>query len=185
MAQKGKTKIQILKGLLVLDGSEYPKGATVEVEPSVLDWLKGKKSHTLDFSVVGADKPKASAPSNAPTDKGPAITGNAGSSDQDPAAQGGAGSGSDEDQEEDGDQDGDQDQELDQDGDQDQGGDPDQGAQTVLGLKSVDAALEARLAEAGLDSLEKLREVSVGKLTTIKGVGKVRAEAIKAEVEAI
>lgn len=179
MAQKGKIKIQILKGLLVLDGSEYPKGATVEVEPSVLDWLKGKKSHTLDFSVVGADKPKASAPSNAPTDKGPATTGNAGSSDQDPAAQGGAGSGSDEDQEEDGDQENDQEQEL------DQGGDPDQGAQTVLGLKSVDAALEARLAEAGLESLEKLREVSVGKLTTIKGVGKVRAEAIKAEVEAI
>lgn len=173
MAQKGKTKIQILKGLLVLDGIEYPKGSTAEVDPSVLEWLRGKKSHTLDFSVVVTDTPKASAISNAPTDKGPAITGNAGSSDQDPDSQG---VWSDEDQ------DGDQDQELDQDGDQDQGGNPDQGAQTVLGLKSVDAALEARLAEAGLDSLEKLQGVSVGKLTTIKGVGKLRAEAIKAEV---
>lgn len=170
MAQKGKTKIQILKGLLVLDGSEYPKGATVEVEPSVLEWLKGKKSHTLDFSVVKGDKPKAAA---APTDKAPADQGTTGASNQAPDSQA---PGSEEDQE-DGDEDGDQE------GDQD-GGNADQGVQTVLGLKSVDAALEARLAEAGLDSLEKLREISAGKLTTIKGVGKLRAEAIKAEVGA-
>ncbi len=175
MAQKGKTKIQILKGLLVLDGMEYPKGSTAEVDPSVLEWLKGKKSHTLDFSVVKGDKPKAST---APTDKGPANQGNSGSSDQDPDSQG---AGSDEDQ--DGDQE--QEQEQDGDGDQDQGGNSDQGTQTRLGLKSVDAALEARLAEAGLDSLEKLQGISVGKLTTIKGVGKLRAEAIKAEVGAL
>jgi len=177
MAQKGKTKIQILKGLLVLDGTEYPKGSTAEVDPSVLEWLKGKKSHTLDFSVVKGDKPKAAS---APTDKGPADQGNTGSSDQDPDSQG---AGSDEDQ--DGDLDGDQDQDQGGDGYQDQGGNSDQETQTRLGLKSVDAALEARLAEAGLDSLEKLQGISVGKLTTIKGVGKLRAEAIKAEVGAL
>jgi len=116
-----------------------------------------------------------------PTDKGPATTGNPAPSDQGTGAPAGEDSGSDEDPEG-GDQDGDQDQ--DNEGNQD-GGDADQGAQTVLGLKSVDAALEARLAEAGLDSLEKLREISVGKLTTIKGVGKLRAEAIKAEVGAL
>lgn len=176
MAQKGKIKIQILKGLLVLDGIEYPKGSTAEVDISVLEWLRGKKSHTLDFSVVGIDTPKASAFSNAPTDKGPANQGNSGSSDQDPDSQA---AGSDEDQ------DGDQDQDQDGDGDQDQSGNSDQETQTLLGLKSVDAALEARLAEAGLDSLEKLQGVSVGKLTTIKGVGKLRAEAIKAEVGAL
>lgn len=176
MAQKGKIKIQILKGLLVLDGIEYPKGSTAEVDLSVLEWLRGKKSHTLDFSVVGIDTPKASAFSNAPTDKGPANQGNSGSSDQDPDSQA---AGSDEDQ------DGDQDQDQDGDGDQDQSGNSDQETQTLLGLKSVDAALEARLAEAGLDSLEKLQGVSVGKLTTIKGVGKLRAEAIKAEVGAL
>ena len=169
MAQKGKTTILILKGLLVLDGREYPKGSTAEVDSSVLEWLKGKKSHTLDFSVVKGDKPKAAA---APTDKDPADQGTTGASDQAPDS---LGAGSDEDPEG-----GDEDL----DGDQD-GGNADQGAQTVLGLKSVDAALEARLAEAGLDSLEKLREISVGKLTTIKGVGKLRAEAIKAEVGAL
>lgn len=176
MTQKGKTKIQILKGLLVLDGIEYYKGSTPEVDFSVLEWLRGKKSHTLDFSVVGIDTPKASAFSNAPTDKGPANQGNSGSSDQDPDSRA---AGSDEDQ------DGDQDQDQEGDGDQDQSGNSDQDTQTLLGLKSVDAALEARLAEAGLDSLEKLQGVSVGKLTTIKGVGKLRAEAIKAEVGAL
>lgn len=175
MAQKEKIKILILKGLLILDGIEYPKGSTTEVDLSVLEWLRGKKSPTLDFSVVGIDTPKAPT---APTDKGPANQGNSGSSNQDPDSQG---AGSDEDQ--DGDQD--QDQDQDGDGDQDQSGNSDQETQTLLGLKSVDAALEARLAEAGLDSLEKLQAASVGKLTTIKGVGKVRAEAIKAEVEAI
>ena len=59
MAQKEKTKIQILKGLLVLDGTEYHKGSTIEVDLSVLEWLKGKKSPTLDFFVVKVDKPKA------------------------------------------------------------------------------------------------------------------------------
>ena len=176
MAQKEKIKIQILKGLLILDGIEYHKGSTAEVDLSVLEWLRGKKSHTLDFSVVGIDTPKASAFSNAPTDKEPADQGNSGSSDQDPDSQA---AGSDEDQ------DGDQDQDQDGDGDQDQSGNSDQETQTLLGLKSVDAALEARLAEAGLDSLEKLQGVSVGKLTTIKGVGKLRAEAIKAEVGAL
>ena len=165
MAQKEKTTIQILKGLLVLDGTEYPKGSSIEVDPSVLEWLEGKKSHTLDFSVVGGDKPNST---NVPTDNKP--------SDQDPDSQA---AGSDEDQ------DGDQDQDQDGDGDQDQSGNSDQEPQTRLGLKSVDAALEARLAEAGLDSLEKLQGVSVGKLTTIKGVGKLRAEAIKAEVGAL
>lgn len=178
MAQKEKIKILILKGLLILDGIEYPKDSTAEVDLSVLEWLRGKKSPTLDFSVVGIDTPKASAFSNAPTDKGPANQGNSGSSDQDPDSQG---AGSDEDQ--DGDQD--QDQDQDGDGDQDQSGNSDQETQTLLGLKSVDAVLEARLAEAGLDSLEKLQGVSVGKLTTIKGVGKLRAEAIKAEVGAL
>lgn len=173
MAQKEKTKIQILKGLLVLDGTEYPKGSTAEVDLSVLEWLKGKKSHTLDFSVVKGDNPNST---NVPTDKEPADQGNSGSSDQDPDSQG---AGSDEDQ------DGDQDQDQGGDGDQDQSGNSDQEVQTHLGLKSVDAALEARLAEAGLDSLEKLQGVSVGKLTTIKGVGKLRAEAIKAEVGAL
>ena len=173
MAQKEKTKIQILKGLLVLDGTEYPKGSTIEVDLSVLEWLKGKKSHTLDFFVVKDDKPKAAS---APTDKGPADQGNTGSSDQDPDSQG---AGSDEDQ------DGDQDQDQEGDGDQDQSGNSDQEPQTHLGLKSVDATLEARLADAGLDSLEKLQGVSVGRLTTIKGVGKLRAEAIKVEVEAL
>lgn len=176
MAQKEKIKILILKGLLILDGIEYPKDSTVEVDLSVLEWLRGKKSPTLDFSVVVTDTPKASAFSNAPTDKGPANQGNSGSSDQDPDSQA---AGSDEDQ------DGDQDQDQDGDGDQDQSGNSDQETQTLLGLKSVDAALEARLAEAGLDSLEKLQGVSVGKLTTIKGVGKLRAEAIKAEVGAL
>ncbi len=171
MVQKEKTKIQILKGLLVLDGTEYRKGSTIEVDLSVLEWLKGKKSPTLDFFVVQGDKPKAAS---APTDKGPVDQGNSGSSDQDPDSQG---AGSDEDQ------DGDQDQEGD--GDQDQSGNSDQEVQTRLGLKSVDAALETRLAEAGLDSLEKLQGVSVGKLTTIKGVGKLRAEAIKVEVGAL
>lgn len=175
MAQKEKIKIQILKGLLVLDGREYPKGSTAEVDPSVLEWLRGKKSHTLDFSVVKGDNPNIT---NAPTDKGPANQGDSGSSDQDPDSQA---AGSDEDQ--DGDQD--QDQDQDGDGDQDQSVNSDQETQTLLGLKSVDAALEARLAEAGLDSLEKLQGVSVGKLTTIKGVGKLRAEAIKAEVGAL
>lgn len=170
MVQKEKAKIQILKGLLVLDGTEYPKGSTVEVDLSVLEWLKGKKSHTLDFSVVKGDKPKAAS---APTDKSPADQGNTGSSDQDPDSQG---AGSDEDQ------DGDQDQDQEGDGDQDQSGNSDQEPQTRLGLKSVDATLEARLADAGLDTLEKLQGVSVGKLTTIKGVGKLRAEAIKVEV---
>ena len=175
MAQKEKTKIQILKGLLVLDGTEYPKGSTIEVDLSVLEWLKGKKSHTLDFSVVKDDNPNIT---NVPTDKEPADQGNSGSSDQDPDSQA---AGSDEDQ------DGDQDQDQDQggDGDQDQSGNSGQEVQTRLGLKSVDAALEARLAEAGLDSLEKLQGVSVGKLTTIKGVGKLRAEAIKVEVGAL
>lgn len=175
MAQKEKTKIQILKGLLVLDGTEYPKGSTAEVDLSVFEWLKGKKSHTLDFSVVKGDNPNIT---NVPTDKEPADQGNSGSSDQDPDSQA---AGSDEDQ------DGDQDQDQDQggDGDQDQSGNSDQEVQTRLGLKSVDAALEARLAEAGLDSLEKIQGVSVGKLTTIKGVGKLRAEAIKAEVGAL
>ena len=173
MAQKEKTKIQILKGLLVLDGTEYPKGSTAEVDLSVLEWLKGKKSHTLDFSVVKDDNPNIT---NVPTDKEPADQGNSGSSDQDPDSQG---AGSDEDQ------DGDQDQDQDGEGDQDQSGNSDQEVQTHLGLKSVDAALEARLAEAGLDSLEKLQGVSVGKLTTIKGVGKLRAETIKAEVGAL
>lgn len=173
MAQKEKTKIQILKGLLVLDGTEYPKGSTAEVDLSVLEWLKGKKSHTLDFSVVKGDNPNST---NVPTDKEPADQGNSGSSDQDPDSQA---AGSDEDQ------DGDQDQDQDGEGDQDQSGNSDQEVQTHLGLKSVDAALEARLAEAGLDSLEKLQGVSVGKLTTIKGVGKLRAEAIKAEVGAL
>ena len=173
MAQKEKTKIQILKGLLVLDGTEYPKGSTAEVGLSVLEWLKGKKSHTLDFSVVKGDNPNST---NVPTDKEPADQGNSGSSDQDPDSQA---AGSDEDQ------DGDQDQDQDGEGDQDQSGNSDQEVQTRLGLKSVDAALEARLAEAGLDSLEKLQGVSVGKLTTIKGVGKLRAETIKAEVGAL
>jgi hypothetical protein len=173
VAQKEKTKIQILKGLLVLDGTEYPKGSTAEVDLSVLEWLKGKKSHTLDFSVVKDDNPNII---NVPTDKEPADQGNSGSSDQDPDSQA---AGSDEDQ------DGDQDQDQEGDGDQDQSGNSDQEVQTRLGLKSVDAALEARLAEAGLDSLEKLQGVSVGKLTTIKGVGKLRAEAIKAEVGAL
>lgn len=173
MVQKEKTKIQILKGLLVLDGTEYPKGSTAEVDLSVLEWLKGKKSHTLDFSVVKGDNPNIT---NVPTDKEPADQGNSGSSDQDPDSHA---AGSDEDQ------DGDQDQDQDGDGDQDQSGNSDQEVQTRLGLKSVDAALEARLAEAGLDSLEKLQGVSVGKLTTIKGVGKLRAEAIKAEVGAL
>ncbi|MFA5445346.1 MAG: hypothetical protein WC262_10290 [Bacteroidales bacterium] len=173
MAQKEKTKIQILKGLLVLDGTEYPKGSTAEVDLSVLEWLKGKKSHTLDFSVVKGDNPNST---NVPTDKEPADQGNSGSSDQDPDSQA---AGSDEDQ------DGDQDQDQDGEGDQDQSGNSDQEVQTHLGLKSVDAALEARLAEAGLDSLEKLQGVSVGKLTTIKGVGKLRAETIKAEVGAL
>ena len=173
MAQKEKTKIQILKGLLVLDGTEYPKGSTAEVDLSVLEWLKGKKSHTMDFSVVKGDNPNIP---NVPTDKEPADQGNSGSSDQDPDSQA---AGSDEDQ------DGDQDQDQDGEGDQDQSGNSDQEVQTHLGLKSVDAALEARLAEAGLDSLEKLQGVSVGKLTTIKGVGKLRAEAIKAEVGAL
>ncbi|MDD3516234.1 MAG: hypothetical protein PHD35_10920 [Synergistaceae bacterium] len=173
MVQKEKTKIQILKGLLVLDGTEYPKGSTAEVDLSVLEWLKGKKSHTLDFSVVKGDNPNIT---NVPTDKEPVDQGNPGSSDQDPDPQG---AGSDEDQ------DGDQDQDQGGDGDQDQSGNSDQEVQTRLGLKSVDAALEARLAEAGLDSLEKLQGVSVGKLTTIKGVGKLRAEAIKAEVGAL
>lgn len=177
MAQKEKTKIQILKGLLVLDGTEYPKGSTIEVDLSVFEWLKGKKSHTLDFSVVKGDNPNIT---NVPTDKEPADQGNSGPSDQDTDSQA---AGSDEDQ--DGDQDQDQDQDQDGDGDQDQSGNSDQEAQTRLGLKSVDAALEARLAEAGLDSLEKLQGVSVGKLTTIKGVGKLRAEAIKAEVGAL
>jgi len=175
MVQKEKTKIQILKGLLVLDGTEYPKDSTIEVDLSVLEWLKGKKSPTLDFSVVKGDKPDII---DVPTDKGPADQGNSGSSDQDPKSQS---AGSDEDQ--DGDQDQDQDQEGD--GDQGQGGNSDQEPQTRLGLKSVDAALEARLADAGLDSLEKLQGVSVGKLTTIKGVGKLRAEAIKVEVGAL
>lgn len=173
MAQKEKAKIQILKGLLVLDGTEYPKGSTAEVDLSVLEWLKGKKSHTLDFSVVKGDNPNIT---NVPTDKEPADQGNSGSSDPDPDSQA---AGSDEDQ------DGDQDQDQGGDGDQDQSGNSDQEVQTRLGLKSVDAALEARLAEAGLDSLEKLQGVSVGKLTTIKGVGKLRAEAIKAEVGAL
>lgn len=173
MAQKEKTKIQILKGLLVLDGTEYPKGSTAEVDLPVLEWLKGKKSHTLDFSVVKGDNPNIT---NVPTDKEPADQGNSGSSDQDPDSQA---AGSDEDQ------DGDQDQDQDGEGDQDQSGNSDQEVQTHLGLKSVDAALEARLAEAGLDSLEKLQGVSVGKLTTIKGVGKLRAETIKAEVGAL
>lgn len=173
MAQKEKTKIQILKGLLVLDGTEYPKGSTAEVDLSVLEWLKGKKSHTLDFSVVKGDNPNST---NVPTDKEPADQGNSGYSDQDPDSQA---AGSDEDQ------DGDQDQDQDGEGDQDQSGNSDQEVQTHLGLKSVDAALEARLAEAGLDSLEKLQGVSVGKLTTIKGVGKLRAETIKAEVGAL
>lgn len=175
MAQKGKTAILILKGLLVLDGKEYPKGSTAEVGPSILEWLKGKKSPTLDFSVVEEDKPK-DAPVT--TDKGPADQGTTGASDQAPDSQG---TGSDEDQEE-GDEDLNQDQVSE--GDQD-GGNADQAVPTALGLKSVDAALEARLAEAGLDSLEKLQGVSVGKLTTIKGVGKLRAEAIKAEVGAL
>lgn len=173
MAQKEKTTIQILKGLLVLDGTEYHKGSSIEVDLSVFEWLKGKKSHTLDFSVVKGDNPNIT---NVPTDKEPADQGNSGSSDQDPDSQA---AGSDEDQ------DGDQDQDQDGDGDQDQSGNSDQETQTLLGLKSVDAALEARLAEAGLDSLEKLQGVSVGKLTTIKGVGKLRAEAIKAEVGAL
>lgn len=173
MAKKEKTKIQILKGLLVLDGTEYPKDSTIEVDLSVLEWLKGKKSPTLDFSVVKGDKPDII---DVPIDKGPADQGNSGSSDQDPKSQG---AGSDEDQ------DGDQDQGQEGDGDQGQGGNSDQKPQTRLGLKSVDAALEARLAEAGLDSLEKLQGVSVGKLTTIKGVGKLRAEAIKVEVGAL
>lgn len=173
MAQKEKTTIQILKGLLVLDGTEYPKGSSIEVDLSVFEWLKGKKSPTLDFSVVKGDNPNIT---NVPTDKEPADQGNSGSSDQDPDSQA---AGSDEDQ------DGDQDQDQDGDGDQDQSGNSDQETQTILGLKSVDAALEARLAEAGLDSLEKLQGVSVGKLTTIKGVGKLRAEAIKAEVGAL
>jgi len=173
MAQKEKTKIQILKGLLVLDGTEYHKGSTIEVDLPVLEWLKGKKSHTLDFSVVKGDNPNIT---NVPTDKEPADQGNSGSSDQDPDSQA---AGSDEDQ------DGDQDQDQDGEGDQDQSGNSDQEVQTHLGLKSVDAALEARLAEAGLDSLEKLQGVSVGKLTTIKGVGKLRAETIKAEVGAL
>ncbi len=181
MAQKEKTKIQILKGLLVLDGTEYPKGSTAEVDLSVLEWLKGKKSHTLDFSVVKGDNPNIT---NVPTDKEPADQGNSGSSDQDPDSQG-AGSDEDQDGDQDQDQDGDQDQDQGGDGDQDQSGNSDQEVQTHLGLKSVDAALEARLAEAGLDSLEKLQGVSVGKLTTIKGVGKLRAEAIKAEVGAL
>src|SRR5690554_1444529 len=165
MVQKEKTKIQILKGLLVLDGTEYPKDSTIEVDLSVLEWLKGKKSPTLDFSVVKGDKPDII---DVPTDKGPADQGNSGSSDQDPKSQS---AGSDEDQ--------------DGDGDQGQGGNSDQEPQTRLGLKSVDAALEARLVDAGLDSLEKLQGVSVGKLTTIKGVGKLRAEAIKVEVGAL
>lgn len=173
MVQKEKAKIQILKGLLVLDGTEYPKGSTVEVDLSVLEWLKGKKSPTLDFFVVQDDKSKAASD---PTDKGPADQGNSGSSDQSPDSQG---AGSDEDQ------DGDQDQDQEGDGDQDQSGNSDQEPQTRLGLKSVDAALEARLADAGLDTLEKLQGVSVGKLTTIKGVGKLRAEAIKVEVGAL
>ena len=173
MAQKEKIKILILKGLLILDGIEYPKDSTAEVDLSVLEWLRGKKSPTLDFSVVVNDMPKAPT---APIDKEPADQGNSGSSDQDPDSQA---AGSDEDQ------DGDQDQDQDGDGDQDQSGNSDQETQTLLGLKSVDAALEARLAEAGLDSLEKLQGVSVGKLTTIKGVGKLRAEAIKAEVGAL
>lgn len=180
MAQKGKTAILILKGLLVLDGKEYHKGSTAEVDLSVLEWLKGKKSHTLDFSVVKGDKPKAATA--APTDKGPADQGTTGASNQAPDS---LGAGSEEDPEGgDEDLDGDQDGDQGQDGDQD-GGNADQAAQTVLGLKSVDAALEARLAEAGLDSLEKLREISVGKLTTLKGVGKLRAEAIKQEVGAL
>lgn len=178
MNQKGMTKIMILKGLLVLDGSEFHKGTTLEVDSETLAWLKGKRSPNLDFSEVKAEQKSAGkAPKS--TDKGPAATGNQGS-DKDPGApDAGDTEGGDDDL----------DQDPDSDPANDQGaegaGNSDQGAQGALGLKSVDAALEARLAEAGLDSLEKLREVSVGKLTTIKGVGKVRAEAIKAEVEAL
>lgn len=155
MAQKGKTQILILKGLLVFDGREYPKGSTVEVDPTTLERLMCKLSPTFNFSVTkGGIPPKA-------TVKPPEIT---------------------ESMEDTGD-DGDDPEQYPSEDQVDE--ESDQQISTKLGLRSVDAELESRLASAGLDSLEKIQAASVGKLTTIKGVGKLRAEAIKAEVEAL
>lgn len=53
-----------------------------------------------------------------------------------------------------------------------------------LGLKSVDAKVAAALHAAGFDSVEALQAATVEDLVKVQGIGKVRAEAILAEVAA-
>lgn len=54
--------------------------------------------------------------------------------------------------------------------------------ETGIGLEAVDATVSAALAQAGFDSVEKLRAATEDDLVRVKGIGIARARAILSEV---
>lgn len=54
--------------------------------------------------------------------------------------------------------------------------------ETGIGLEAVDATVSAALAQAGFDSVEKLRVATEDDLVRVRGIGIARARAILSEV---
>lgn len=160
-------RIRILKGAVHVGGVQHLPGQIVEVSEGVFQFLDGARSPTLRFEelVEGEILPPASSPApegqdNGGGEEGPgseSLTNGEGEELHDlvPVA------------------------------------DKVETAPVVvpapagLGLKSVDAPLQAALAAAGLGTVEALKAATAADLVAIRGIGKARAEAILQEVAAI
>jgi len=163
-------KIRIQKGAIQVDGVQHLTGKTVEVSEEVFHFLVSKRSPSLRFEEV--------------TEEGeilPPFT----STPQAPEGQDNGGG-----------EEGPESEDLTNgEGEELPDLEPITGkveaapvaapAPAGLGLKSVDAPLQATLAAAGFGSVEALRAATVPELVALRGIGKARALAILEEVAAI
>jgi N utilization substance protein A len=60
-----------------------------------------------------------------------------------------------------------------------------EGTSALAGLKSISEKMLEGLAKAGFDSIEKIAKASLDDLTEVKGLGKIKAEKLLAEAQAL
>jgi len=163
-------KIRIQKGAILVDGVQHLTGKTVEVSEELFRFLASKRSPSLRFEEV--------------TEEGEILP----PSDLTPQALEGQDNGGGEEGPESGDLTNGEGVELHDlqpiTADQEEGAPvaPASPDPSGLGLKSVDAPLQAALAAAGFGSVEALKAATVPGLVAVRGIGKARAEAILQEV---
>lgn len=195
MDQKGEITIRLIRGLVEFEARRILPGDVFHVGKEILEHLEERKSPTLQFEILEGKGTKPTTknppapPTTVPTGSSPAGSGD-GKGGEGANLPAGHGSETGDD-----DQDGEGDEE-DQEGNGDGAGDgagadsnnsqgPNGGKSPVFGFVSIDAETEARIIAAGFDTLDKLKAAAKNKLTTIKGMGKIRAEALIQEVGAL